>query len=159
MGAYLTAPNKDIESETGHGNGLKYAAGSMQGWRRSQEDAHVACPELLAALPEFEKFDDEYIARVRSMSAFGVFDGHGGKEVSMFVSDFILKELFQSKHFQDYNIEQALTHLFHSLDDLLCDPVSTVIDDIYRLNEIFLLCFLCITYYRHTNITFRLTKL
>jgi len=124
MGAYLTSPNKEIESETGHGNGLQYAAGSMQGWRRSQEDAHVACPDLFSALPELGEFDEDLIKRVRSMSAFGVFDGHGGKEVSMFVSDFILKELFQNKQFQDSNIDEALVNLFHTLDDMLCDPVS-----------------------------------
>ena len=41
----------------------------MQGWRNNQEDAHIADLKL----PNGE-------------AVFGVFDGHGGKEVALFVA-------------------------------------------------------------------------
>ena len=50
----------------------------MQGWRKRQEDAH------LAAVSKGEKKD---------IDVFGVFDGHGGKEISKFVSNHFLEEL------------------------------------------------------------------
>uniref|UniRef100_A0A1I7XK28 PPM-type phosphatase domain-containing protein n=1 Tax=Heterorhabditis bacteriophora TaxID=37862 RepID=A0A1I7XK28_HETBA len=37
MGAYLNKPITEKESESGEGNGLKYGATSMQGWRVNQE--------------------------------------------------------------------------------------------------------------------------
>ena len=43
----------------------------MQGWRKRQEDAHIA------AVSQGEQKD---------IDVFGVFDGHGGKEISKFVS-------------------------------------------------------------------------
>ena len=84
MGAslvYLKEPNKEIEFEDGSNEFLKYAAGNMQGWRLNmvsklwlsisllQEDAHVANSKFLG---------DE------NKALFGVFDGHGGREVAVF---------------------------------------------------------------------------
>lgn len=37
MGAYLNKPVTDKHSETGEGDGLKYGATCMQGWRVNQE--------------------------------------------------------------------------------------------------------------------------
>jgi protein phosphatase 1G len=42
MGPYLSTPNKEKESEFGHCAIMRYGASSMQGWRKSQEDAHIA---------------------------------------------------------------------------------------------------------------------
>ena len=70
MGPYLSTPIRDKETETGQGNRFRYAATSMQGWRNSQEDAHVAKCDLEP-----------------NICCFGVFDGHGGKEISMFVAN------------------------------------------------------------------------
>ena len=55
----------------------------MQGWRKRQEDAH------LAAVSKGEKKD---------IDVFGVFDGHGGKEISKFVSNHFLEELVANKN-------------------------------------------------------------
>ena len=40
----------------------------MQGWRKSNEDAHITAPDF-----------------VPGHSLFAVFDGHGGSEVAQFV--------------------------------------------------------------------------
>ncbi len=47
----------------------------MQGWRKSQEDAHIA-----------SFLDDE-------VAVFGVFDGHGGKDVSILVEKIFVDRL------------------------------------------------------------------
>ena len=67
MGPYLGQPNKEKDSEDGEEGNIRYGATSMQGWRKSQEDSHIA-----EFLPD-------------GNAVFGVFDGHGGKEVSIFV--------------------------------------------------------------------------
>lgn len=153
MGSFLSAPNKDIEYDVGEGNGVKYACGSVQGWRKTQEDAHVACAKLSMVYEGSEDMKNgqklvegstngflltaadkeavsaaadaiqrEFKARLESMSAFGVFDGHGGKEVARFVAGHILEELVQSAMFRQCAVEPALVQLFHRLDDLLVDP-------------------------------------
>jgi len=48
----------------------------MQGWRTNMEDAHIAKIN----------FEPE-------CSLFGVFDGHGGKEVALFVEKHFIEEL------------------------------------------------------------------
>jgi len=72
MGAslvYLTEPNKDIEYETGSNDYLSFAVGQMQGWRLNMEDAHIANPKFLGN---------------EDKAVFGVFDGHGGREVAVY---------------------------------------------------------------------------
>ena len=44
---------------------LKFGASSMQGWRKSNEDAHITAIDF-----------------VPGISLFAVFDGHGGVEVA-----------------------------------------------------------------------------
>ena len=80
MGPYLGTPVKTKESIDGENATVRFGATSMQGWRKSQEDAHIAHLEL-----------DEDI------SLFGVFDSHGGKEVSIFVEREFKKELVKTQ--------------------------------------------------------------
>ena len=77
MGDFLSVPNTDKMTEVGEGGNCRYVASGMQGWRRSMEDAHIA----------HVNFDNT------GMSLFGVFDGHGGQEVALFVKDNFKKEL------------------------------------------------------------------
>lgn len=48
MGPYLGQPNREKDSETGEGDHVRFGATSMQGWRKSQEDAHIAACDLTA---------------------------------------------------------------------------------------------------------------
>jgi serine/threonine protein phosphatase PrpC len=50
---------------------------------------------------------------------FGVFDGHGGKEIAEFVSRHFCQELLSNRAFQNRNYEQALKETFLRMDDLL----------------------------------------
>ena len=68
MGAYLSAPITLKESEDGATSRQGHGASSMQGWRRSMEDAHIVGTEKAGA------------------TLYGVFDGHGGAEVARYVA-------------------------------------------------------------------------
>ena len=77
MGEYLSSPNRDKMTETGEGGNVRYVACGMQGWRRQMEDAHIAHININNS----------------GVSLFGVFDGHGGKEVAIFVAQHFKDEL------------------------------------------------------------------
>lgn len=105
MGPYLSTPIRDKESETGHNATLRWAACSMQGWRKQQEDAHIADTTL-----------------TDGNAVFAVFDGHGGKEVSIYVKNHFVKELVKSQMYKQRNYESALKETFHRMDEMLLTP-------------------------------------
>lgn len=82
------------------------------------EDAHIAYDDLTA------------VSQVRSpepLSVFGVFDGHGGKEVAKFAQCKFAAELVALAEFKEGKYEAALRKAFHRIDELLedssCDPL------------------------------------
>ena len=75
----------------------------MQGWRKRQEDAHIA------AISQGDKKD---------IDIFGVFDGHGGKEISQFVSNHFTKELIDNKNLNK-DMPKALKETFIKMDELM----------------------------------------
>ena len=68
MGAYLDTPVTDKNPETGSNNMCKWGVCSMQGWRVGMEDSHIA--------------ESIELPNKTQGTLFGVFDGHGGKEVA-----------------------------------------------------------------------------
>ena len=84
MGAYLSEPVRDKETENVDGrNGFyRIGASSMQGWRCNMEDAHIADPG-------FAGDPDSFLCCV--------FDGHGGTEVAKFCEQQFRKGLAESK--------------------------------------------------------------
>ena len=80
----------------------------MQGWRKRQEDAHIA------AVSQGEK---------KNIDVFGVFDGHGGKEISQFVSNHFVEELIKNKNLE-YDMAQALKETFIKMDEIMTTPES-----------------------------------
>ena len=75
----------------------------MQGWRKRQEDAHVAAISL---------------GDKKNIDVFGVFDGHGGKEVSQFVSNHFTQELISNKNLE-VDMPQALKETFLKMDEIM----------------------------------------
>ena len=61
MGEFLSKPNTEKNATDGKNHEVKWGACSMQGWRRSNEDAHIT---------EMDIGDGNGI--------YAVFDGHGG---------------------------------------------------------------------------------
>jgi len=52
-------------------------------------------------------------------SVFGVFDGHGGKEVAYFVKVHFIEELKKNQAFKDKDMKKALKEVFLKMDELL----------------------------------------
>ena len=107
MGPYLGTPNTDKDSENGESAATRWGATSMQGWRKSQEDAHIAATDL----PD-------------GVHVFGVFDGHGGKEVSIWVKEMFVKELVKLEEFKSKNYGAALSTIFRKMDTLMLEPAG-----------------------------------
>ena len=80
----------------------------MQGWRKRQEDAHIS------ALSQGEK---------KNIDVFGVFDGHGGKEISQFISNHFTEELLKNKNINS-DMSQALKETFIKMDEIMTLPES-----------------------------------
>lgn len=108
MGAYLSQPVTDKETVSGEGKTVEYGVSSMQGWRRTMEDAHVAMTELHG--------DTE-------VGIFGVFDGHGGAEVAKFCQEHIAAELLQLEQYKEGQIGESLIRVFHRMDEMLRDEM------------------------------------
>ena len=53
------------------------------------------------------------------VSVFGVFDGHGGKEVALFVKNHFKEELVKLQSFRQKWYRQALEECFFKMDELM----------------------------------------
>ncbi len=100
MGPYLSTPNTAKDTESGSDNKFTYSAVSMQGWRNNQEDSHIADLKL----PNGE-------------AIFGVFDGHGGKEVALYVQKHFIETLKNLPEYKNKNYAEALTKCFIKMDE------------------------------------------
>ena len=95
MGPYLSQPNTAKDTQTGSDNRMQFSAVSMQGWRNQQEDSHIADLKL----PNGE-------------AIFGVFDGHGGKEVALFVQKKFVDTFKKLPEYKSGNYKEALRKCF-----------------------------------------------
>lgn len=102
MGPYLSAPITEKKTSYGENSKVFYASSEMQGWRNTMEDAKIVNLNL----------DTDTML-------FGVFDGHGGKEVAEFVSKHFCIELINCRAYRAGNYEQALKDTFMRMDELL----------------------------------------
>jgi len=93
---------------------MKFGVSDMQGWKKRQEDAHIV------AVSQGDKED---------IDIFGVFDGHGGKEISQFISNHFTEEFIKNKNFPK-SIEIALKETFILMDELM--QTSESIEEIER---------------------------
>lgn len=103
MGAYRSQPEVAKHSEDVSYKTLDIGMSGMQGWRMSMEDA-VCC------LPNFDE---------KGTSLFGVFDGHGGKEVADYVAANLHRFLMDTEAFQAGDIKKALKDAFLNIDEAL----------------------------------------
>lgn len=108
MGEFLSTPIRDKHSEEGENNFLKYASCGMQGWRKRMEDSHIA---------------DLQVANSNT-HVFGVFDGHGGKEVAQWIKKKFTDELTKNKNFKSQNYQKALFENFLRMDTLMQETLG-----------------------------------
>ena len=100
----LKEPIKEKELSNGENNILRYGSCGMQGWRKRMEDSHITD----ISQGENERFN-----------IFGVFDGHGGKEVSTFVKLHFTKSFLSNKRLKKDQIKQAIIETFLNMDILM----------------------------------------
>jgi len=105
---YLKKPILSKKIEYTCSNGFAFTTCEMQGifiidlgWRKHMEDSQIF----------IEVADHVYL--------FGVFDGHGGPEVSSFVAQNFPKELMKDPAFKSKNYSLALTNVCRKIDDLI----------------------------------------
>jgi len=108
MGEYLAKPDRNKEIDTGFSPELRYVAVGMQGWRRSMEDSHIANVKDLGDQCSF----------------FGVFDGHGGQEVALYVKKHFVKELIKLQSFKSKDYKSALEECFYKMDEMMRTPAG-----------------------------------
>jgi protein phosphatase 1G len=83
-----------------------------KGWRRNMEDEHIAVD---LALPGGES---------GGIAMFGVWDGHGGKEVARYVRRHMSQEIVKLSEYREGNYETALVKAFHRMDEMLWDEAN-----------------------------------
>ncbi|KAJ9591377.1 hypothetical protein L9F63_002082, partial [Diploptera punctata] len=105
MGAYLSEPITDKESSDEIGDRLICGASSMQGWRKTQEDAHTSILD----------YDT-------NTSLFAVYDGHGGHEVAVYSAQHLPEYLKKCEAYKKEDYTQALKDAFLEFDASLMKP-------------------------------------
>ena len=116
MGDFLTTPNKTKDSFDGENNYVRFGASAMQGWRYRMEDAHL------------------HSLNNSNLDIFGVFDGHGGKEVSQFVKNHFIEEFMNNQNTKYDNIPNSLIETFLKMDELLRSPKGK--EELSQLNKL-----------------------
>jgi len=94
---------KESENDSCQPKGLLWGSSCMQGWRVRMEDAHFAIGSLDG--PGWE-----------DTAAFGVMDGHGGKEVAEFCAHYLPVTIAKGSI---RDVSTTLTDAFHGIDDML----------------------------------------
>lgn len=113
---YLSAPDTTKHSSEGSNARMSFAVTAMQGWRSTMEDTHLTNLNL-----------------DRNTSLFGVFDGHGGREVAVFASRHLATELVLSPAYQTGAMEKALAACFIRIDELLRTVEGT--KEIFKISK------------------------
>jgi len=101
----MSAPITEKHGETGENEYFEYGVSSMQGWRIDMEDAHLACLDA--------KTEHQF------SGIYGVFDGHGGREVAQFCSRHLLEVWKGSKGLKEGKMAESLAETFLGMDDLM----------------------------------------
>ncbi|CAA2974399.1 probable protein phosphatase 2C 60 isoform X2 [Olea europaea var. sylvestris] len=103
MGVYLSTPKTEKISEDGENDKLRYGLSSMQGWRSTMEDAHAAYTDL-----------------DNSTSYFGVYDGHGGKEVAKFCANYLHQQVLSHEAYVAGDLATSVPKAFLRMDEMMC---------------------------------------
>jgi protein phosphatase 1G len=78
----------------------------MQGWRKRMEDSHIS---------DLNKGSEG------KSNVFGVFDGHGGKEVAQFVKKHFTEELLVNQNYKAGDMKKALIETFLRMDTFMVE--------------------------------------
>ncbi|CAD8058866.1 unnamed protein product [Paramecium primaurelia] len=115
---YLTKPKTKFTIESGQNDDFTYTCASMQGWRKTMEDAIIK--EKLST--------GEYL--------FGILDGHGGFEVSSVVSKYLPRFLESNIKFRNKKYEESLMESFIDIDKWLITPegLNALVEERFQMS-------------------------
>ena len=102
MGEELDTPIKQYSPKDDKNIYLRYGLNQVQGWKKSMEDFTV----------DFMEPDQENFSNV-----FGIFDGHGGREVPKYLSLHFVEYLKKNTNFQNGKFKDALNETFFKIDE------------------------------------------
>ncbi|CAD8064287.1 unnamed protein product [Paramecium primaurelia] len=114
---YLTKPKTKFTIEKGCSENFTFTCASMQGWRKTMEDAIIK--EKLST--------GEYL--------FGILDGHGGFEVSSVVSKYLPRFLESNIKFRNKQYEESLMESFINIDKWLItsEGLNALVEERYQM--------------------------
>lgn len=111
----LPVRGKEREEGCTSRRGIYWGTSSMQGWRISMEDAHLA----VASLGKVARIEGIPVLREDGwddVAAFGVFDGHGGPQVARFCQKHLAKAIVR---LPASDVPTALEEAFLYMDVML----------------------------------------
>ena len=101
MGEELDKPEKIYSPLDADNKYLKFGLNQVQGWKKTMEDY---------AIHFLDKEENKF------MNIFGIFDGHGGREVPKYLSSHFLEFLNKNKNFISEKYKDAFSETFFELD-------------------------------------------
>ena len=101
MGEELDKPEKTFSPIDKENIYLKFGFNQVQGWKKSMEDYSI----------EFLESNEK-----KFMNIFGIFDGHGGREVPKYLQAHFLECLNKNKNFLIDKYKEGITETFFELD-------------------------------------------
>ena len=101
MGEELDKPEKTYSPIDNNNIYLKFGYNQVQGWKKSMEDYEIDFLD-----PVENKF----------MNIFGIFDGHGGREVPKYLKAHFMDCLNKNKNFIEEKYKEGITETFFELD-------------------------------------------
>lgn len=110
MGDMLAKPETQKFSTVFETTHLRVGCCSMQGWRKSMEDAHVAQLNL---------------GGQKNHAFFGVFDGHQSDEAARFCRSHMLDELLKCMAASKGDVKGAFRETFRSIDKQICQKFAS----------------------------------
>ena len=101
MGEELDKPEKTYTPKEGENKYLKFGLNQIQGWKKTMEDYAI----------DFLDTDEQ-----KFMNIFGIFDGHGGREVPKYLSQHFFEYLNKNKNYSLEKYKEAFSETFFDLD-------------------------------------------
>jgi serine/threonine protein phosphatase PrpC len=115
MGSYSSTANTAKESTCETLGAISYGVSEMQGWRKTMEDTHIATRIAADAATAAGAPD------AGATWVFGVFDGHGGREVAHFCKSHFVATLPTLPDWERRAFEPLLHQAFLNMDVMLVD--------------------------------------
>ena len=104
MGGELDKPFLNKKPDDGKNKIFRYGLNKVQGWKKTMEVYNLK---------------ENNIGPEKNVNIFGIFDGHGGKEVAQYVSNHFTNAFLLNEKIKKNKIKQAIIDTFLKMDELM----------------------------------------